>query len=73
MNEINYTFRDFGIYILKVAFISNINPRQDFMFHLFINDVANIHEVISGLNKNITGGHCELVSITEARHGKHEA
>lgn len=51
------------MYSLKIACISHINPRADFMFHLLVENPDNAESVILDLNKNIIDCHCELVAI----------
>lgn len=51
------------MYNLKIACISHVNPRADFMFHLLIENPDNVETVISDINKNLSDCHCELVSV----------
>lgn len=51
------------MYNLKIACISHINPRADFMFHLLVEDSENAETVISDINKNLIDCHCELVTV----------
>ena len=51
------------MYNLKIACISHVNPRADFMFHLIVEHRENAETVISDINKNLSDCHCELVTI----------
>ena len=51
------------MYNLKIACISYVNPRADFMFHLIVENCENAESVILDLNKNLIDCHCELVSV----------
>ena len=51
------------MYNLKIACISHVNPRADFMFHLLVENPENAETVISDINKNLIDCYCELVTV----------
>ena len=56
---------------VKFAFISNRNPREDFMFTIELPSTEEIDLFADDVNKNLTDGKVEYVSI-ELKQGKHE-
>ena len=56
---------------VKFAFISKRDPREDFMFTIELPSTEEIDLFADDVNKNLTDGKVEYVSI-ELKRGKHE-
>lgn len=55
----------------KLAFISDNNPKNDYIFYIEMPDPFELDLWLDNVNKAITDGHVE--KINESRvHGKHE-
>ena len=57
---------------VKFAFISKRNPREDFMFTVELSSTEEIDLFADDVNKNLTDGKVEYVSIEIHKGGKHE-
>ena len=48
---------------LKIAVFSDTNPRKDYIDILTVPDNVNADDVITAININLKGCHCELIKI----------
>ena len=55
----------------KFAFISSVNPANDFMFYMEMDTEQDAENYIKEVNATLTNSHIELVSKTKIK-GKHE-
>ena len=56
----------------KLAFISSVSPKLDFMFTVPIDSPAEVDNYCSDLNKTLKDGHIEFVSFVKNNSGMHE-
>ena len=55
----------------KFAFISAVNPTNDFIFYIEMDSEQDAQNYIKEVNATLTNSHIELVSKTKVK-GKHE-
>ena len=52
---------------LKIAVFSETNPYNDYIETIEVPDTVNPDDVISTINSNLKGCHCELVNIIQEK------
>ena len=57
---------------VKFAFVSSRNPREDFMFTVELPSTEEIDLFADDVNKTLSDGKVEFVSIEIRKGGKHE-
>lgn len=56
----------------KVAYISNEDPRQDYIFKKDFSTLEDALKYAAAINASISNAHIEIVSTTKPAYGKHE-